>query len=104
MKSFRKELWFSLPTRRGFVNITYESTAKTFFTAKSAKNIKKFFKIIKNRTKTLKKAFVILIFSSRPSPLRGRETFLQWTHVLHLVFSLILFFSWTTCQPTGICR
>ena len=22
MKSFRKELWFSLPTRRGFVNIT----------------------------------------------------------------------------------
>ena len=22
MKSFRKELWFNLPTRRGFVNIT----------------------------------------------------------------------------------
>jgi secondary thiamine-phosphate synthase enzyme len=24
MKSFRKELWFNLPTRRGFVNITHE--------------------------------------------------------------------------------
>ncbi len=22
MKSFRKELWFNIPTRRGFVNIT----------------------------------------------------------------------------------
>jgi hypothetical protein len=22
MKSYRKELWFNLPTRRGFVNIT----------------------------------------------------------------------------------
>ena len=22
MKSFRKELWFNLPTRRGFINIT----------------------------------------------------------------------------------
>jgi thiamine phosphate synthase YjbQ (UPF0047 family) len=22
MKSFRKELWFELPTRRGFINIT----------------------------------------------------------------------------------
>lgn len=24
MKSYRKELWFNLPTRRGFVNITQE--------------------------------------------------------------------------------
>jgi secondary thiamine-phosphate synthase enzyme len=24
MKSFRKELWFNIPTRRGFVNITHE--------------------------------------------------------------------------------
>lgn len=24
MKSYRKELWFNLPTRRGFVNITPE--------------------------------------------------------------------------------
>ncbi len=27
MKSFRKELWFELPTRRGFVNITQDVTA-----------------------------------------------------------------------------
>jgi thiamine phosphate synthase YjbQ (UPF0047 family) len=24
MKSFRKELWFNIPSRRGFVNITSE--------------------------------------------------------------------------------
>ena len=27
MKSFRKELWFNLPSRRGFVNITPEVEA-----------------------------------------------------------------------------
>ena len=27
MKSFRKELWFELPTRRGFVNITRDVAA-----------------------------------------------------------------------------
>ena len=27
MKSFRKELWFNLPTRRGFVNITSQVEA-----------------------------------------------------------------------------
>lgn len=27
MKSFRRELWFELPTRRGFVNITSEVAA-----------------------------------------------------------------------------
>jgi hypothetical protein len=50
-----------------------EITAKTFLTAKAAKNAKKFRRIFKISLR-------VIDFSSRPSPLRGKAFFFQETH------------------------